>query len=95
MISSFFTIPNVLTTTECQQIINYCSDKCKPSTLGEMSIEVDSVEDIRNSVNTFIFANHLIVMPVIWFITGLSKEAWVIFSYQLCHSCDLHSFLMD
>ena len=54
MISSFFTIPNVLTTTECQQIINYCSDKCKPSTLGEMSIEVDSVEDIRNSVNTFI-----------------------------------------
>ena len=65
MISSFFTIPNVLTTTECQQIINYCSDKCKPSTLGEMSIEVDSVEDIRNSVNTFIRPEDINQLPVI------------------------------
>ena len=65
MISSFFTIPDVLTTTECQQIINYCADKCKPSTLGEMSIKVDSVEDIRNSVNTFIRPEDINQLPVI------------------------------
>ena len=63
MISSFFIIPNVLTTTECQQIIDHCTDKCKSSTLGDESI--DSVKDFRYSVNTFIRPEDIKKLPVI------------------------------
>ena len=68
MISSFFTIPNVLTTTECQQIINHCTSKCKSSTLGsslQKFKDVDNVKDFRYSVNTFIRPEDIKKLPVI------------------------------
>ena len=63
MISQFFTFPNVLTTTECQQIIDHCTDKCKSSTIGDESI--DSVKDFRYSVNTFIRPEDIDQLPMI------------------------------
>ena len=65
MISSFFTTPNVLTATECQQIINYCTDKCKPSTLGISKTKVGNAQDFRHSVNTFLRPEDIKQLPVI------------------------------
>ena len=64
-ISSFFTTPNVLTATECQQIINYCTDKCKPSTLGVSKTKVGNAQDFRHSVNTFLRPEDIKELPVI------------------------------
>jgi predicted 2-oxoglutarate/Fe(II)-dependent dioxygenase YbiX len=63
MISSFFTFSNILTTTECQEIIDYCTDKCKLSVLEDKKI--DSVEGIRHSINTFIQPEDINQLPVI------------------------------
>ena len=65
MISSFFTTPNVLTATECQQIIIYCTDKCKPSTLGISKTKVGNAQDFRHSVNTFLRPEDINQLPVI------------------------------
>ena len=75
MISSFFTIPNVLTTTECQQIINYCSDKCKPSTLGISKTKVGNAQDFRHSVNTFLRPEDINQLPVIRKLTDCIVES--------------------
>ena len=54
MISNFYTVSEVLSSTECDEIINYCTGKCKPST-----VVVGSQPNVRNSVNTFFAPNEL------------------------------------
>ena len=56
MISSFYTVPEVLSSIECEGIINYCTDKCKPS-----SVVDGSQPNVRNSVNTFFAPDELLV----------------------------------
>tara|TARA_B000000532_G_C18614149_1_gene296855 strand:+ start:44 stop:562 length:519 start_codon:yes stop_codon:yes gene_type:complete len=54
MISSFYTVPDVLTSTDCDEIINYCTDKCEPSNVTD-----GSKPNVRNSVNTFFAPDEL------------------------------------
>ena len=54
MISAYYTVPDVLTPIECDEIINYCTNKCKPSSV------LDGYKpNIRNSINTFFAPNEL------------------------------------
>ena len=59
MISSFFTVPEVLTSKECQEIINYCTGKCKQSDVSISGDKLSMRKDIRNSLNTFIAPDEL------------------------------------
>ena len=59
MISSFFTVPEVLTSKECQEIINYCTCKCKQSDVSISGDKLSMRKDIRNSLNTFIAPDEL------------------------------------
>ena len=84
MISSFFTIPNVLTPTECQQIINYCTDKCKPSTLGISKTKVGNAQDFRHSVNTFLRPEDIKQLPVIRKLTDrIVKSSFECYNFSL------------
>ena len=84
MISSFFTTPNVLTTTECQQIINYCTDKCKPSTLGISKTKVGNAQDFRHSVNTFLRPEDIKQLPVIRKLTDrIVKSSFECYNFSL------------
>ena len=60
MISQFFTVSELLTSTECEEIINYCTGKCKPS-----SVIDGSKPNVRNSINTFLTHDELPVMKKI------------------------------
>ena len=60
MISSYFTIPKVLTSIECQEIINYCTGKCNPSDVTAPAHNKSTIiKDVRNSLNTFITPDEL------------------------------------
>ena len=62
MISSYFSIPNVLTPTECQAIIDYCTGRCKSSNVTYKHVQD---KEIRNSVNTFLKHEDLTKLPMI------------------------------
>ena len=60
MITSYFTVPKVLTSEDCLEIINYCTDKCKQSDVTvPVSNESNIIKDVRNSLNTFIAPDEL------------------------------------
>tara|TARA_B100001113_G_scaffold325489_1_gene297812 strand:- start:148 stop:735 length:588 start_codon:yes stop_codon:yes gene_type:complete len=50
MLMRVIEVPNVLTSKECEKISNYCSSKCKASTVGEGHLDVN----VRNSRNCFL-----------------------------------------
>ena len=86
MISSFFTISDVLTTTECQQIINHCTSKCKLSTLGSSETKVDNVQEIRHSVNAFLTPEDTKQLPVIRKLTDyIVKFSLECYNFSLGH----------
>ena len=62
MISSYFSVPNVLTPAECQAIIDHCTAKCKTSNLTYKHVQD---KEIRNSVNMFIHPDELAKLPMI------------------------------
>ena len=62
MISSYFSVDNILTPAECQAIIDYCTDKCKTSNLTYKHVQD---KEIRNSVNTFLSQEDLTKLPMI------------------------------
>ena len=76
MISSFYTVPEVLTSIECEGIINYCTDKCKPS-----SVIDGSQPNVRNSVNTFFAPNELPVTKKI--LDCVVKVGYEVFNFPL------------
>ena len=76
MISAYYTVPDVLTPTECDEIINYCADKCKPSSV------LDGYKPkVRNSVNTFFAPNELSVTKKI--LDCVVKVGHEIFNFPL------------
>ena len=87
MISSFFTISDVLTTAECQQIINHCTSKCKLSTLGSSEhSKVDNVQEIRHSVNAFLTPEDTKQLPVIRKLTDyIVKFSLECYNFSLGH----------
>jgi len=76
MISSFYTVPEVLTSTECQEIINYCTDKCSPSNVIMPVDNKSSIaKNIRNSSNTFIAPDELpMIKKVLDCIVAVSSD---------------------
>ena len=53
MLMKVVTVSNVLTSTECDIICDYCSPKCQESTV-EHGTDAIKNKQIRNSLNTFI-----------------------------------------
>tara|TARA_B100001996_G_C18342103_1_gene470575 strand:- start:58 stop:594 length:537 start_codon:yes stop_codon:yes gene_type:complete len=76
MIASYFTVTGVLTSKECQEIIDYCTDKCRSSDVtAPVSNESSIVKDVRNSLNTFISPDELpIIRKVIDCAVKVSSE---------------------
>ena len=77
MISSFYTVPEVLTSTDCHEIINYCTDKCKPSDVNS------PFKDVRNSVSTFIAPDELPVTKKV--LDCVVKVSYEIFNFPVTH----------
>ena len=65
MISSYYLSPNVLSPVECQTIINYCSSKCKPSTMLDLNDYSFEDKSIRNTVSTFLTNSDYKTLPMI------------------------------
>jgi len=63
--SNIFTSHNVLTPEECQTIINYCSNKCKPSNTLDINDRENIDKKWRNSVNTFLNDQDFKKLPMI------------------------------
>ena len=76
MISSYFTIPKVLTSIECQEIINYCTGKCNPSDVtAPVHNKSTIIKDVRNSLNTFISPDELpMVKKIVDCVVKVSSE---------------------
>ena len=62
MISSYFSVDNILTPAECQAIIDYCSIRCKTANISYKHI-ID--KEVRHSVNTFLKQEDLTKLPMI------------------------------
>ena len=65
MIATYYTTPNVLTSEECNTIINYCSSRCKPSDVIDEKDNFHQDKSIRNTVNTFLSRADYDVLPMI------------------------------
>ena len=76
MISSYFTIPKVLTSIECQEIINYCTGKCKTSDVtAPVHNKSTIIKDVRNSINTFISPDELpMIKKIVDCVVKVSSE---------------------
>ena len=62
MKTQVITVPDVLTSIECETICNYCSHKCQPSKVGSTGHILESKPgstntEIRHSMNSFITHN--------------------------------------
>ena len=60
MLMKVVTVPDVLTSTECEIICDYCSPKCFPSRVGSASNK-----EIRHSMNSFITQNDTKISNII------------------------------
>ena len=66
MIATYYTTPNVLTSEECNTIIDYCSSRCKPSDIIDDNNNFQQDISIRNTVNTFLRRADYDVLPMIY-----------------------------
>ena len=65
MISTYYITRNVLTSEECNTIINYCSSRCKPSDIIDENGNFHQDKLIRNTVNTFLRRTDYEVLPIL------------------------------
>ena len=84
MIATYYTTPNVLTSEECDAIINHCSTRCKPSDIIDDNDSFYQDRSIRNTVNTFLSKEDYDVLPMInKVVNNVVKTSYDIFNFPI------------
>jgi|TARA_B100000282_G_C31557417_1_gene410417 predicted 2-oxoglutarate/Fe(II)-dependent dioxygenase YbiX len=84
MIATYYTTPNVLTSEECDAIINHCSTRCKPSDIIDDNDSFYQDRSIRNTVNTFLSKEDYDVLPMInKVVNNVVKTSYEIFNFPI------------
>ena len=84
MIATYYTTPNVLTSEECDAIINHCSSRCKPSDIIDDNDSFYQDRSIRNTVNTFLSKEDYDVLPMInKVVNNVVKTSYEIFNFPI------------